>query len=158
MKQTNSFARDVLTLSSVPLISQVMGILLMPIITRLYAPEAFGLQSLFGSIATLIAVFSTLSYHNSLILPKNDDEAFNMLIICIILVFIISGCAVLIISFGYDFIIQKSNTPELKHYLWLTPFFVFIHGLYQTLRFWNTRLRHFGKIATFFHFQTGNSL
>jgi O-antigen/teichoic acid export membrane protein len=155
MKQTNAFARDIITLSSVPLISQAMSIALMPIVTRLYAPEAFGLQSLFGSIVTLIGVFSTLSYHNSLILPKYDDEAFNMFIICIILIVVISGCSVLIIFFGYDFIIQKSQTPELKYYLWLTPFFVFLHGLYQTLRFWNTRLKHFGKIAAARVIETG---
>ena len=157
MKQTNSFASDILTLSSVPLFSQAIGIFLTPIVTRLYAPEAFGLQSIFGSIVTLIAVFSTMSYHNSLILPKNDNEAFNMLTVCIILIFIISGCAVLIISFGYDFIIQKSNTPELKHYLWLTPVFVFFHGLYQTLRCWNTRFKHFGKIAVSRVVETGGN-
>ena len=119
----------------------------MPIVTRLYAPEAFGLQSIFGSIVMLIAVFATMSYHSSLILPKTEDEAFLMFAVCIVLTLLITGFSVLIIFFGYDFIIQKSNTPELKYYLWLTPVLVFFHGLYQTLRFWNTRHKIFGRIA-----------
>jgi len=123
----------------------------------MYTPEAFGLQSIFGSIVTLIAVFSTMSYHSSLILPKTEDEAFIMLAVCIVSTFLITGLSVLIIAFGYDFIIQKSNTTELKYYLWLTPAFVFLHGLYQTLRFWNTRLRHFGKIAISKVVETGTN-
>ena len=119
----------------------------MPIVTRIYSPEAFGLQSIFGSIVMLIAVFATMSYHSSLILPKTEDEAFIMFAVCIISTLFITGFSVLIISFGYDFIIQKSNTPELKYYLWLTPVFVFFHGLCQTLRFWNTRHKIFGRIA-----------
>ena len=72
----------------------------MPIVTRLYAPEAFGLQSMFGSIAMLIAVFATMSYHSSLILPKTEDEAFIMFAVCIVLTLLITGFSVLIISFG----------------------------------------------------------
>ena len=60
MKQTNSFASDVLTLSSVPLFTQVISIFLLPIITRLYATEDFGLLSIFSSIVMLIAVFATM--------------------------------------------------------------------------------------------------
>jgi len=147
MKQTNSFVSDILTLSSAPLIAQAIGIFLTPIVTRLYAPEAFGLLSIFGSIVMLIAVFATMSYHSSLILPKTDDEALIMFAVCIISNLLITGLAVLIIYFGYDFIIQKFNTPELKYYLWLTPVCVCFHGLYQTLRFWNTRHKIFGRIA-----------
>jgi len=129
----------------------------MPIVTRLYAPEAFGLQSMFGSIVMLIAVFATMSYHSSLILPKTEDEAFIMFAVCIVSILLITGFSVLIISVGYDFIIQKSNTPELKYYLWLTPVFVFFHGLYQTLRFWNTRYKRFGRLAVSRVIETGGN-
>ena len=121
MKKINSFANDVITLASVPLISQLLGIFLVPIVTRLYTPEAFGLFNLFGSMTMLIAVFATMGYHNSLILPKTNDEALNMLLVCIFSNIIITLLSVLIIFFGYDFILEILNAPELGSFLWLVP-------------------------------------
>jgi len=48
---------------------------------------------------------------------------------------------------GRDFISAKSNAPDLANFLWLTPIFVFLHGTYQTFRFYNMRLKHFDNIA-----------
>ena len=83
MKQ-NSFIKDILTLSSVPLLSQLLGFFLTPIITRIYAPEDFGVLNSFASIVAFLGVFSTLAYHSSILLPKKDRKAFDMLVICLI--------------------------------------------------------------------------
>ena len=50
MTKSNSFIKDIITLSSVPLISQILGLLLTPIVTRIYAPEEFGIFNTFSSI------------------------------------------------------------------------------------------------------------
>ena len=113
----------------------------------MYAPEAFGLVNLLGSIVMLFAVFSTMGYHGAIILPKNDATALNILIVCFISTLVVSTIFFFIVLAGKDFISTKLNVPDLVHFLWLTPIFVFFHGIYQTLRYWNTRMRNFDNIA-----------
>ena len=147
MNKNKSFSHDVLTLASVPVISQIFGVLLTPIVTRMYAPEAFGLANIFGSIVVILAVFSTMGYHGAIILPKNDSTAPNILVLCFFSILCVSAISFLIIMVAKDIIAVKLNSPSLVNYLWLTPIFVFLHGLNMTLRYWKTRFRGFDSLA-----------
>ncbi len=142
-----SFIQDVLVLTSVPVISQILGILLTPVVTRLYTPEDFGLLNIFSTIVVLFSVLSTMGYHGAIILPKNHKTAINVLLICIIFTITIVIVTVFFVKLTKDLFIATLGQPKLTNYLWLTPFFVFFHGINQTLRYWNTRLRHFDNLA-----------
>lgn len=147
MIKQNSFIKDILTLSSVPLLSQILGFMLTPIVTRIYAPEDFGLLNTFSSIVAFLGVFSTLAYHSSILLPKKDRKAFDMLIVCLISTFTFTSLFFLIIFLFKNSIILRLNIPELKDYVFLIPIFIFLHGIYQTFRFWNSRFKKFKIIA-----------
>lgn len=56
-----------------------LGVLVAPVIARLFAPEAFGVVALFLSIAGIICVVVCLRYELSIMLPKTDEEAANLL-------------------------------------------------------------------------------
>ena len=147
MTKSNSFIKDIVTLSSVPLLSQILGLLLTPIVTRIYSPEAFGLFNSFSSITAFLCVFATLAFHSSILLPKKDSNAFDMLIVCLISTLFFTLTFFFVVYFFQDFIINKLNITELKNYIFLIPVFVLLHGLFQTLRFWNTRFKNFKTIA-----------
>lgn len=147
MIKQNSFIKDILTLSSVPLLSQILGLMLTPLITRIYAPEDFGLLNTFSSIVAFLGVFSTLAYHSSILLPKNDKKALDMLIVCLISTIFFTSFFFIIIFFFKNSIILRLNIPELKDYVFLIPIFIFLHGIYQTFRFWNSRFKKFKIIA-----------
>ena len=143
----NSFALDVFTLMTAPIIAQVISIFLTPVLTRLYTPEAFGLANLLSSFVMLFASFATLGYHNAIILPKNDFYAKVLFRLCLVLILTTSLLSIIIIVFGKKQILLLINSPEIVKFLWLVPIFVFSEGLYETLRFWSTRFRDFKKIA-----------
>ena len=142
-----NFFNDVITISTVPLISQVIGLFLTPFVTRIFAPEAFGTYNYFSSIITFIAVFSTLGFHSSLILPKSNKEASNMFLVCLISNILITSLFSSIIFLFYSDIMFFVDNNTFKYYIWLCPAFIFLHGLYQTLKFWNIRLKNFKSIA-----------
>ena len=125
-----------------------MGILLTPIVTRIYPPESFGLVNFMGSMIMIIGVFSTMGYHAAIILPKKNSDAHNLLLLCLFFTFCISLFSFLIVIIGGKIILEKINIPSLADYLILLPVFVFLHGTYMTLRFWKTRLRYFQNLAT----------
>ena len=146
--QKSSFSYDVLTMASAPVVTQAMVIIVMPLVTRLYSPEAFGIVALFSSIVGPIGVFATMSYCLSIMLTQSDKDASNMLGVCLAFTVIVSGLTTLLIFFGQKTIAHWLKAQELSPYLWLVPICVFLSGLYMSLRYWNMRNKRFGYIAT----------
>ena len=147
MNKKRPFITDVITLSSVPIFSQILGFFIVPIVTRLYSPDEFGVSNLLGTIVMLFATFSTMGYHRGIILPKNDKIAIRIVCLCFLIIFIVTLIVAFILLLLNDFIILQSDSPTLGSFLWLSPLFVFFHGIYQVLRFWNLRSSNFGNIA-----------
>lgn len=145
--QKNTFAKDVLKMASAPLCTQILGIILMPIITRLYLPDAYGSFHLFASIVMPIAVFSGLGYSSSIVLPQKDAVASNILCVSLVFTVLITMLTVPLLWIGSELLLHWLKTPELGVYLWLIPINVFAHGLYLSFRFWNVRNKQFGRIA-----------
>ena len=146
-KPSSSFAGNVLKLATGSAFAQSLGILVAPIVTRLFAPEAFGVAALFVSITGIISVVACLRYELSIMLPKTDEEAANLLSISLFFVVIITGVSTLIIFFAGDDIVRLFNCPNLKKYLWLVPIAVFFNGIFLALNYWNSRTKHFGRLS-----------
>ena len=67
--------RDVGKLLSANVIAQALGLLIYPILTRLYSPDDFGLLSLFMSIGGILVLLATWEWYNAIVLPKKEEEA-----------------------------------------------------------------------------------
>ena len=146
-KPSPSFAANVLKLVTGNVFAQGFGVLVVPIVARLFAPEAFGVAALFTSIAGIIGVVVCLRYELAIMLPKTDEEAANLLGLSLFFVLIITGISALIIFFTGDVIVNLLNSPELKKYLWLIPLSVFVSGTFLALNYWNSRTKHFGRLS-----------
>ena len=143
----STFAKDVLKMASAPLCTQVLGLILMPIITRLYLPDVYGTFYLFSSMVMPMAVFVGLGYSGSIVLPKKDEVASNMLCVSLFFTVLITILTIPLILFGSEYLLKWIKAPELRVYLWFIPISVFAHGLYLSLRYWNVRSKQFGRIA-----------
>src|SRR5690625_4809932 len=73
--KNNTFIKNVLVLVSGTAAAQVVAMVLSPIITRLYGPEAFGVMGTFNAIVTIIAPVAALTYPIAIVLPKKDRDA-----------------------------------------------------------------------------------
>ncbi|MBW1834318.1 MAG: oligosaccharide flippase family protein, partial [Deltaproteobacteria bacterium] len=146
-KPSSSFASNVLKLVTGSVFAQGLGVLVAPIVARLFAPEAFGVAALFTSITGIMGVVACLRYELAIMLPKTDEEAANLLAVSLFFVFIITGISVLIIFFAGDVIVGLLNSPDLKKYLWLVPITVFVTGIFTALNYWNSRTKHFGRLS-----------
>lgn len=70
--------------------AQAMTILTLPLLTRVYSPDSFGIWALLQSVAVLMATIATGRYELAIILPKNDSRAVNVLVLGLILALIIT--------------------------------------------------------------------
>ena len=54
-------------LLSANIIAQIIGLIVYPILTRIYTPEDFGLLNLFLSISGVLVILSTAEYYNAIV-------------------------------------------------------------------------------------------
>jgi O-antigen/teichoic acid export membrane protein len=141
------FAQNVLKMISAPILTQILALILMPIISRLYSPEVYGLYNLYGSIIGPLSVFVTMGYNNAILLPESDEAASNLLCLSLCLSVTISVIMIPCIFFFSEFLSGFLKSPELSAYMWMIPLSLFTTGLFYSLLSWNIRNRWFGRIA-----------
>jgi len=146
-KNTASFRSDVLRLATGTGIGQIIGIAAAPIVTRLFAPEAYGVAALFASLSAILGVLACSRYELAIVLPDKDREAANLFWLCLLSVVTFTFLVFVAVWFGGTMIATWTNAQELAQYLWLLPLVVFIHGLFVALNYWNTRTRHFTRLS-----------
>jgi len=142
-----SFANDVLTLVGGVTFAQILTILVTPILTRLYGPDEFGVFTLFSSITLIFSTIVCLRYEFSIMLPKSDEEAANMLALSFFTACIVSFFSIPILRFGKQPILSILRTPDLAEYLWLVPLFALVSGMYLSLNYWNSRIKCFQRLS-----------
>ncbi len=70
---TSELTRNSAKLLSANVVAQAIGLLVYPILTRLYSPEDFGLLNLFLSIGGVLALLSTAEYQYAIVVPKTEN-------------------------------------------------------------------------------------
>ncbi|MFN8889653.1 MAG: lipopolysaccharide biosynthesis protein, partial [Cyclobacteriaceae bacterium] len=74
LRKDGSFAQSYAIVLSGTGVNILVQILITPIITRIYGPEAYGTYSIFNAIATNIAMVATLRFPQALLLPPRERD------------------------------------------------------------------------------------
>ena len=143
----SSFFTSVLKLVSGTTLAQAITILTAPIISRLFAPEAFGVLNVFTSLVTIITVVICLRYEFAIVLPESDEDAANLVGLCGLIALGISALAALALLILGRPLVNLLKAPSLYAFLWLIPIGLLIQGFFQALNYWNTRTKHFGRLS-----------
>lgn len=93
------FLRNVSIAALGPVVSQTLSVLLSPILTRIYGPEAHGALGVFLSVLSILVPISSLSYTYAIILPRRDVDGLKIWRFVHIFAFIISLLSLLLIGF-----------------------------------------------------------
>ena len=78
-----TFRRDVGTLLVGSLIAQVLALLILPVLTRLYEPGDFGLLGKYLALVGALGTLSLLRYDLAIALPEKDEEGVQVLGLCL---------------------------------------------------------------------------
>lgn len=144
----SEFITNSMKLLSSNAIAQTVGLLIYPLLTRIYAPEDFGLANLFLSIGGIVTLFATAEYQYAIMLPKSDHKATA----CFHTGFFIALIVTLLCLFTVPFatpIAHLFNAPALSDWYFLLPVFVFVSALWVLLNYWYTRHKKFTHISTY---------
>ncbi len=143
----SGFVGDVVKLVSGTTAAQVISIIVVPILTRLYAPEAFGVLAIFISIVSVLGECSCFGYDRAIMLPKSDDDAAKLVAISSFLsLFISILCVPVLLLFGQQ-ISSMVGTAGMTGYLSLIPLTVLMTGIFLALNQWNSRRQKYTRLS-----------
>jgi len=142
----NSFLSRVCLLVSGTAIAQIIALSVLPILTRLYEPEAFSVLAVFTAALSLITVNACLRFEIAIPLPKFNKMAAALCLLAVISVLFFVLILTLIVIFLPNSINILTNN-KLNEILWLLPPSIFAVGVYNALQFWSTRKKQFGLIS-----------
>lgn len=143
-------------LLSANVVAQVIGLVVYPILSRMYAPEDFGLLNLFISIGNVLVVLSLVDYYYAIVLPKQERHAVALVhVSSLALLITVALVAVSVTLAGPISALFKS--PELAQYYWLMPIYVLSMGAWHILNYWYIRQKQFGQISQYLMSQSALS-
>jgi lipopolysaccharide exporter len=143
----SNFIVNVLKLVSGSVTAQILGILLVPLITRIYSPDDLGIFQIFLSISGILVIFSTFSYQFAIMLPKTDEDSANVAFLGAILVTLVSLLTALIVLLLPKDVEHILNAPGISKYLLYIPAITFFNGIFFVQNYWLSRKVRFGVIA-----------
>ncbi len=143
----NPLYRGVLILGSGTAVAQLIGIVTMPIITRLYTPADLGVLAVYSSVLAIFGVGAILRYELAYGLPEENDDAINLFGLSLILLCVTTVVFALILLFGRDLLINTFDLGVIEQYIWFLLIGFFGMGLYTMLNYWAVRQRDYGRIT-----------
>lgn len=143
----SEFAANVLRLMTGTTLSQVITFMAMPLLSRLFSPEEFGIYAFYTSLITLLVVFSTGRYELAIPLPKEKSDALQILLLSFLILTGFSTFVFLLVLLFNQPLVDFLGRPALQNWLYLLPVFVFFTGAYNIFTLWFHRLKQFGAAA-----------
>lgn len=146
--QVSPFFRSVVAIAGGTAAAQVVGLLVSPLLTRLYTPEAMGLWGLFVSFVGVASVLGTLRYEVAIVAAKNEHEALLLTKSTLyIAVFVAAASGGVFEFFRRQGILGYSAFPSWVVLMVITASVVTVWG--TVLRYWAIRQGKFAAIGRF---------
>lgn len=142
----NGWVRHIFLLSGASTLAQIINIILMPVLSRLYTPEDFGVLALFSSVVSLLATVSGFRYYLVLPLARRESYANAVVWLSILLQVIFTMIiAFTVLLFGHS--LNETRYEALFPYRYIIPLCILAIGIYSLAVQWAIKEKSFSLIA-----------
>lgn len=128
-------------------IARMVGLASLPILTRLYSPEDYGVLALYVSLVSILVPVMTLRYVQAIPLPKTDVIAFNLFSLCFKLIAFFSMIVAIVMALFGEIILVRFNMEALIPWRSLIVLGAAGAALYELFSLWATRKRQYKIIS-----------
>ncbi|MBM3165771.1 MAG: oligosaccharide flippase family protein [Bacteroidetes bacterium] len=125
-------------------VAQFIPILLQPFLRRIYTPEDFGVFAVYASLLGIVVSVSSLRYESTVMLPRKDEDAANLVIISWGISFLMAVLTSLLFFFFGEHLLAWFELDS--HALWLfyfLPASIFFYSCYQSVNYYLIRKKAF---------------
>ncbi len=143
----SAFARNVTTLAAGTAAAQVLTVMVSPVLTRLYGPDAFGVFGVLFAAAGIVAIISTLQFDMAAVLPEDEADGISLIFLASIL-----GIAAFALCLAVTIVCKGSlafilGFPEHENILWSLAFLMLGMVGVRVLSHWALRCQNFFLIS-----------
>ena len=147
--KSNFFLRSVLTVTSGTALSQLIVILVSPLITRLYSPTDMGILASYTAITSILGTVIAGCYNQAVVLPDTKRQTNAVVFLGVLIAAVGCGVITLVTIIFDDALINLLNLQSIqKIWFYLLGVFVFFIGADSVLNQYAIKNAHFKLIAT----------
>jgi O-antigen/teichoic acid export membrane protein len=140
--KAGSFLRNLSIVMSGTALAQIFSFAMMPVISRLFTAEDFGVFGTFQSILGVVSAGITLQYIQAIVLPKEKKDAINVFFASVIAVVLIAVILFVASVLFQDHVLGVINLPAIW-YVYLAILASLIAGMNQAFQAWCIRVKAF---------------
>lgn len=145
--ESGNVFRGMLTLFMGAGLARIIGIVSIPVLTRIYAPDDYGVLALYVSFVSILTPVLSLRYVTAIPLPRTDRVAFQLFAVCFQLI-VASSCLIAVLLFFFkETIFSWFNMQALVPWWWLIVIGAAGSALYELFNLWATRKKQYKIIA-----------
>ncbi|EQC43550.1 lipopolysaccharide biosynthesis protein [Bacteriovorax sp. Seq25_V] len=149
----SEFGKNIATLLAGAGFAQLIPILLSPVLTRLYIPSNFGQLALLTAWGNILAIFFTLKFETTYVLPRSDKQATQLFSFTNSLTFIFFIVTLLVFCFVPSYYLKVF---EIQNIALLIPFIALFLSFIASSNSILTRFKFYKLISKIRIFQSSS--
>jgi O-antigen/teichoic acid export membrane protein len=155
----SDFRKNFLALFSGTTLAQVIPFLLAPLLSRVFSAEDYAVYGLYIAVLEVIAIVIAGRYELTIVLPKKDEDAVQLVSGALLIAFVFSLFLLVIVAVFNHEIALVLNNESLAPFLYLLPFSLFFYAVTRVLNNFLIRHQKFKAIAKYkLSHKTGEAL
>ena len=133
LKNSGSFVQNFSYVAGGKLAVILISFITVPILARLFSPEAYGHFAIYNSVTLILTMIVLLGYPNSYVLIKSNEDFRSMALFQLMKVLVTASFILVVVSIlGY-------LNPALPRIYYFIPFGLLINGFLLVFSNWNVR-------------------
>jgi O-antigen/teichoic acid export membrane protein len=136
---------DVLRLTGAAGSAQAIALAAAPLISRAYDPAAFGRFAVITAVIALLLPLASLRYELAIVLPEKEEQAIELLALCLILVAASSLAIAVLVAVAGPLLADKTNLGDGE--LIELPLAIGVMSLHGLLMGWLVRCRAVAQLG-----------
>lgn len=146
--RNSQLLRNILTVVSGTAGAQALTLAFMPVITRIYGPEAYGVLGTFLSVTLMLIPVAALTYPIAIVLPRRDGDARGLARLSLLIALGMAALVALLLYLFGDALTTRLQIQILQPYLLLVPLVMFSGAALEICQQWLFRTQRFRITAS----------
>lgn len=123
--------------------AQALTLAFMPVITRIYGPDNYGVLGVFMGLALMGVPVAALCYQTAIVLPRRDSDALRLARLALMIAACVAAVLAGFLWFAGDWFAAVLSVEAIEPFLLLLPAFMFMGAALEVAQQWLYRKQLF---------------
>lgn len=143
----NFILRSVMKVASATVFAQLIALLLIPFITKIYGAESYGVMGVYLSTLALLTSIVALTLPRAIVLPEKRCEAQAITALSFKTIILMTSLSLFLLFFTKNKLMTMLGIEAIGNWIFLIPIAAFFSGILQIMQQWAIRENQFGIFA-----------